>query len=346
MRSLAPPERASFVRWRAWFERAVVAIAIAGASAFAGQAKAQATAPPAEAPDKPPAAARAPEQKPSAATGETADPPRRLRWRWSRFNVADYVFTGAIALTYLYLEFAVETPSEPNWRGGVLVDDDVRDAMVAETRASRERAGVISDFLTLAPQALAIVDASLVPLATDDWNWDVMWQMTAINLQVIAVTGLLSRGGHRLVARERPDVAPCQDDAGYHGLCFGGPNASFPSGHTSAAFAGAALVCSHHMKLPLYGGGAAETAVCVGSLTMAAGSGVLRLTADRHYLSDVVVGAGIGAAAGFGLPLLLHYRGGESAKAGSEHADPNKLRVTLAPLPLAGGFGASAYGWF
>jgi membrane-associated phospholipid phosphatase len=265
-------------------------------------------------------------------------PEHRLRWQWSRFGAADYIATALIAGIYLYVEFGTKSPAEPNWTGGILFDDGVRDAMVAGSPAGRDRAGTISDFLTLTPQILALVDGALVPVVTDDFNWDVAWQMSVINLQAIAVTGLLSRAGHRYIARERPDVRPCQEDGGYHGLCFGGSNASFPSGHTSAAFAGAGLVCAHHMHLPLYGG-TSDTVACVASMTLATGSGVMRIVSDRHYASDIIVGAAIGTGAGLGLPLLLHYRGGESRKT-------TRARVTFVPLATDRTLGATMFGWF
>ncbi|MGH8431677.1 MAG: phosphatase PAP2 family protein [Solimonas sp.] len=271
-----------------------------------------------------------------------APPPgqkHRLTWKWSRFGLIDYLVTAVTAGTYLYLEFATSTPDEPRWQGGVLFDDDVRDALLARSPSGRDRAAVASDFMTLAPQLLAFVDALAVPLIADHANTDVAWQMTVINLQALAITGVLSRGGHRIIARERPDVAPCQDDSGYHGLCFGGGNASFPSGHTSGAFAGAGLVCSHHLNLPLYGGGASGPAACVTMTVLATTSGVLRITSDRHYVSDVIVGAAIGAGAGFALPMLVHYR----------EVDPEPrraLRFTIAPVASSSTLGAAVLGVF
>ena len=53
-------------------------------------------------------------------------------------------------------------------------------------------------------------------------------------------------------------------------------------------------------------------------------TGVTRVVADRHYASDVVVGAAIGFGVGYGLPRLLHYR------AGTQAADAS--RVFLVPF--------------
>lgn len=232
----------------------------------------------------------------------------RLKWRWHRFTAAEYVLTGVLAATYLTIEFGVKPPSEANWRGGILFDDDVRDAMVANSRAGRDRAAIASDIFTVAPQLIAAFDTVVVPLAFDDWNFDVAAQMGIIDIQTVAIIGLFSRIGHRFIARERPDVEPCRSDREYNGLCLRGALASFPSGHTASAFGGAGLVCAHHAHLPLYGGGIQDVLVCVAASAMATTAGVLRLTSDRHYASDVLVGAAFGVGAGFALPYFVHYR--------------------------------------
>ena len=42
-------------------------------------------------------------------------------------------------------------------------------------------------------------------------------------------------------------------------------------------------------------------------LTLATLTGYLREAADKHYLSDVLTGAAVGAAVGWAIPYL-HYR--------------------------------------
>jgi membrane-associated phospholipid phosphatase len=70
---------------------------------------------------------------------------------------------------------------------------------------------------------------------------------------------------------------------------------------------GAGLLCVYHEELPLYGGGAWDVAACVEGITVGVGVGVLRLMADRHYVSDVMVGGAIGFVSGYALPRLLHF---------------------------------------
>jgi hypothetical protein len=63
---------------------------------------------------------------------------------------------------------------------------------------------------------------------------------------------------------------------------------SFPSGHTSSAFAAASTLFNREGK-----------AVGIPALAVATFVGVARVEADKHHWYDVAVGAGIGMAAGF-----------------------------------------------
>lgn len=80
---------------------------------------------------------------------------------------------------------------------------------------------------------------------------------------------------------------------------FSGRRNSFPSGHTTTAFAGAELVRSE------YGWGAGLAAYA-----MATAVGVMRMYNGRHWLNDVIAGAGFGilsARIGYWmLPLSRH----------------------------------------
>lgn len=70
---------------------------------------------------------------------------------------------------------------------------------------------------------------------------------------------------------ERPDKSACN---------------SFPSGHTSTAFAAAEFLRQEYKDVsPWYG---------VGGYLVATATGILRVYNNRHWLSDIVTGAGIG----------------------------------------------------
>lgn len=66
----------------------------------------------------------------------------------------------------------------------------------------------------------------------------------------------------------------------------GTENTSFPSGHTAQAFLGAVLIHREYGSKSIW--------YPVGAYTVATSVGVLRVMNNRHYTSDVLVGAGIG----------------------------------------------------
>ena len=65
-------------------------------------------------------------------------------------------------------------------------------------------------------------------------------------------------------------------------------------------------------------------------LTLAAASAYLRIAADRHYATDVTVGAVMGSLTGFAVPYLFH----------------NPRRVMVAPAPLDHGAALAVRGVF
>ncbi|GAB4038537.1 phosphatase PAP2 family protein [Spirosoma gilvum] len=61
---------------------------------------------------------------------------------------------------------------------------------------------------------------------------------------------------------------------------------SFPSGHTANAFTGAALLDREFRGVSPW--------IPIGGYAMATSTGILRVVNDKHWISDVLVGAGIG----------------------------------------------------
>jgi membrane-associated phospholipid phosphatase len=118
------------------------------------------------------------------------------------------------------------------------------------------------------------------------------------------------------VGRQRPDT---RDRApGLPGT--NDDNLSFVSGHTALAFslataAGTVAQRRHYQLAPV---------IWATGLALATTTGYLRIAGDKHYLSDVVGGAAIGAAAGLVLPRLLHSLPAELAIVPS----PSGLAVT------------------
>jgi hypothetical protein len=103
----------------------------------------------------------------------------------------------------------------------------------------------------------------------------------------------------------------------------GAPN-SFPSGHTAQAFAAATFLHKEYGKdHPMYS---------VLAYTTATGIGVLRVMNNRHWASDVLVGAGIGILA-TNLAYLTHQNKWGNNK-------NKKVGVVVMPMYNRGSIGA------
>jgi membrane-associated phospholipid phosphatase len=83
-------------------------------------------------------------------------------------------------------------------------------------------------------------------------------------------------------------------------------NESFVSGHTAEAFA--MLVSATRVTAAR---GRKTKWLWIAGVPLAVATGYFRIAADRHYLTDVLAGAGVGIASGYLVPAL---HGGRSAK--------------------------------
>ncbi len=147
-----------------------------------------------------------------------------------------------------------------------LIEDDVRDKVMDDNDDASEFA---SDYL--GPLGLGVVTAGVFVAGqySDDLVFrDMSYDMGVAVVANLVLTGVLKEG----VSRTRPNE---------------GDDQSFPSGHTSNAFAIAAVADAH------YGRKAGIPAYVVASLI-----GVSRVRRDAHWLSDVVAGAALGYLTG------------------------------------------------
>jgi membrane-associated phospholipid phosphatase len=152
------------------------------------------------------------------------------------------------------------------------------------------------------------------------WHDDRLSELPADTLvvaesAVIAVN--LNQIAKFVTARQRPDVharAP-----GDPSPPTSGDNLSFFSGHATLAFAlatsaGTVASMRHHRLAPV---------MWAAGLTLATAGAYLRIAADRHYATDVLAGAIVGSAVGFGVPYFAHR--------------PNPANACLAVAPVPGG---------
>lgn len=247
-----------------------------------------------------------------ASCARAEDAPLAWRSSWGEVSAPEY-FTMIAASGVAFVSHF--TPAAKAHWGGNALDDAVRGVLrlkSSDARAAIRTAGDVAFFGLMAYPI--VVDGLIAALPRDP---KVSGQTIAIDVESLAVAALMSNVLEGALGRERPFVRACRAHAPDLGedcdTTESELSQSMPSGHTLLAFAGAGLICAHHMNLPLYGGGAPDIVACSVGLAGATFSGLARLMADRHYFTDVVAGAALGLAAGLGLPYLLHYGRSEAA---------------------------------
>lgn len=246
----------------------------------------------------------------SVAAQATRDP-LDFTANYARYTLWEGIATGVAAAVTVGFIFVPPRSRTQSTNG---VDEGVRDAFRLSSPDSRGIAATVSDLLVAGLWAYeAIVDPLVVAWGVHGKPGTAA-QVFLINTEVQLVTSALQGITTAIVGRERPLVRDCDDPVQSIGAdsaqCAGNDrNRSFFSGHTSQAFAAASAQCMHHLNLPLYGGVSAAVP-CAAGYTVAALVGGLRMMADRHYFSDVLMGASVGTLVGLLVPWLFHYREG------------------------------------
>jgi membrane-associated phospholipid phosphatase len=268
---------------------------------------------------------------------------RTLDWQrdWRRFHWAQGVGSGLAGAAALTMSLAWPEPEDPRWTGGILFDGATRSALRAGRKGARRRAGLASDVLQWALVSQSLIDAGVASLGRRG-NPEVGLQLGLISGQTYALVELAGLLVKRLVARARPFRPSCETADPHPSCAEADLHQSFYSGHSARSFAAAGLICAQHRAVPLYGGGWRDMTACGAAMGAAASVGALRVVADEHYVSDVLVGAGAGVLFGYVLPRFLHFRGSEPWSAG-----PNpRVEMTLAPFASRGAGGLSLTGRF
>jgi hypothetical protein len=279
----------------------------------------------------------------------SAADPTAVEWSddWPKVHVWEIAAAAALTIGDTEVEKALPLPSKATWRGGILFDDWARDTFRGRTAQLQSDASTLSDIFYKA--------GALVPFVMDDYfaaasiheNAGVGLQLVVIDLESLGFAGLISLGAEHAVGRARPYTEDCgssgvvKDGAGHvlHQCGSGNDFRSFYSGHATATATVAGLVCVHHQHLPLFGGGFADLAPCLGMIGVSVAAGLLRLVYDEHWASDVIVGWMDGAFSGYVLPSLLHFGFGSGKPIAEVRAGNLDMIPTLRPYPGGAGLG-------
>lgn len=278
-------------------------------------APALAQSPARDAPTKtrPPLPLPEPEPEPEARQGSLAT--RQLVWKdeWSGIRSWEYPSALVLMAGGFSARFLVRPPPA-NWVGTSDFEQSVLDHLAVRSNPANENIRKASDLSFYGAMAYRLVDSALLPGLLHDNSWDVAWKMSWIDFESLAVVAAVEWGTQIFVGRVRPTGVNCSDPQREGHLCD--PEnveytRSFIAGHTATATAVAGLTCLHHGHLPLYGGGLADDIACGLMIVNAVGNGLARVASEQHYPSDMLLGWGLGVAAGWVLPRVLHYGWGE-----------------------------------
>jgi len=207
-----------------------------------------------------------------------------------------------------------EAQPVPRWQHATRLDRDASRVLRAEDARARRAADtaswVVVGALMAAPIAVAegaAFDRGASQLAVGE---------AALSLVIpYASTALVGFGAKYLFARERPYAARaglasrCANGAAQRrGECDWDRNGSFPSLHSALGFAAAGALCVQSLRFAPVGAG---DALACGAATFSATIGaMLRMVADKHYVTDVLVGSLLGLTLSVATSWALHFAPG------------------------------------
>ena len=270
-------------------------------------------------------------------TMTTADPSsnkraHRLEWKWRRVHWGEVAASAALGVTTLVINQTTE--ASRRWTGGILFDDRIRNG-IRTTGKRKKRIRIASDVIEFSLIGSPVLINTIGVALIGDRNVDVAGQMFAIQMQAYAMSGFLTVATKTLAGRQRPDAEAA--GCGGNGVeCGSGANRSFFSGHAAFAFTSAGLACVEQNNIELFGRVGSKFA-CGLALTAASTASIFRIIGDKHWATDVLVGAGVGLWSGWLMPWVLHYRHDEN----TERAQWKQQLGRLAPYGNKTGLGLS-----
>jgi membrane-associated phospholipid phosphatase len=226
-----------------------------------------------------------------------AEEPRELEYD---LRVDLPIGIGALAITALPL--FLHGPSACRVCGDNGLDNGARSGLMWEdTRAAYNASNVFAIALPVLGLGMLGLEAGL------GGSGKSFAQDGLIVSQAVLASMALNQIIKYTVARERPWVNHQNPSVLAEDPRRSEDNVSFYSAHTGLAFS---LVAATATVAQLRGYRSAPYIWGIG-LPLALATGYFRIAADRHYLSDVLVGAVVSTAIGIALPRLLHGRKAE-----------------------------------
>ena len=166
-------------------------------------------------------------------------------------------------LRYAHHSFCVALPVAAVGFALIPADKHIADGVQAKLPGFEAK---FDDYLQYAPWAAHLAMGACGVKGVSKNRWQVL---TADAMAAVMMAATV-KGLKICVNRTRPN----------------GEEESFPSGHTAKAFMGATLLAHEYGSRSIW--------IPIAGYTAATATGVMRVLNNRHYLSDVVVGAAVG----------------------------------------------------
>lgn len=246
---------------------------------------------------------------PRPAAAQTTDPGYRKEWpeEVPRFHWAEYATTGALLGGSLALRFGASLPEDPNVTGGLPGEEAIFEALYPKSDRGEHAWTVVGDIPFYTSFAWSSLEPAAVAIAG---GIDLGSQLFLMNLEGLTVTAAVLWTSQLVVRRRRPTDRPCDDPTitvGRDDRCDDPETIrGFIGGHTAVVATSATLTCIHHAELSLWGGGIRDAVPCGLWVAGTLATFSSRTVTGSHYLSDNLLGLGLGVAAGL-VPWSLHY---------------------------------------
>jgi hypothetical protein len=253
-----------------------------------------------------------PESLPAAEGAPIVHP---LRFDWTRdgaiTGVGAVLWIGSEAL--LKRDLAPETcrwcDRNPDGTDGLNRLDRWGRGLAGATEEQRKRADTWSNVVDFGVLPVSVLGAQYALSQGSGASRSVFFQDSGIIIETAVLASVLNQTVKFIAGRERPFVHVLPEDQKALTAHPDDNNLSFYSGHSTLAFA---LVVSAGTVAELRGYKHRAWIWAVG-LPLATTVPLLRMAADKHYLTDVATGAVLGSAFGVAVPLLLHGRVSEAS---------------------------------
>jgi membrane-associated phospholipid phosphatase len=185
------------------------------------------------------------------------------------------------------------------WSGTNGFDTGIRDELRLGSTSARQDASLASD-LSLVFSAALLPMASIGMKFSRDHDCVETWDMFTDAVESFGLTLFITEAVKLGAGRERPYTEECDAFPPRDAHCGSEDrHRSFFSGHASLAAAGAGLSCSYAFRREAWGTSrTAKVAPCALGVVAAFATGALRVAADQHWTSDVLVGFAVGAVVG------------------------------------------------